>query len=900
MRVLASLSLVAGLCFAQTKITSVEGITEYRLDNGLEVLLFPDKSQPKVTVNVTYLVGSRHEGYGETGMAHLLEHMVFKGTKTRGDIKVELANHGAQFNGTTSFDRTNYFETMPAGDANLRYGLEMEADRMVNSKIAKSDLDSEMTVVRSEFEMGENNPVGILEERVISTAYLWHGYGRSPVGSRADIEHVPIENLQAFYHRYYQPDNAVLVVAGNFEEAKTLGWIKETFGAIPRPTRKLSPTYSEEPTQDGEREVVLRRAGDNQAVIAAYHIPAAAHPDSAALEVLEEILTAPPAGRLYKALVESKKAISANGDTWTLHDPGVAIYSSVVRKDGDLGDGEKVLLSVIDGIAKEPPSKEEVDRARDHLLKNVELALNNSQNVGIFLSESASAGDWRLLFLDRDRVKKVTPEDVARVAKLYFKSSNRTIGRFIPTANPDRTQVPATPDVAALLKDYKGNAAIAQGEAFDASPANIDARTVRVTLPNGMKLALLPKKTRGATVAAVIALHYGDEKSLFGKDITAQLTGAMLMRGTAKHTRQQLQDELDKKKIQMTTSATAMMGASLSINTERAGFLDALRLAAEVLREPSFPESEFEPLRQSTIGRIEGQRSDPQPLVINAMNRYLSQYPAGDPRAIQTFDESLADLKKASLEELKKFYADFYGADHAELAVVGDFDPAEVQKLAAELFGNWKSASPYTRIGRTWKKLEPVNQTIDTPDKANAFFGAGATIQITESDPDYPAMLFANSMIGGGLRSHLWLRIREKEGLSYVVQSVFVASPVDRFGQFLNIAICNPANMGKLENSFKDEIGKIVSNGFPADEVETAKTAFMQERQVGRADDRNLVRQLQRNAQYGWTMARDAELEHKISALSPAEVSAAVKRQLDPAALSFFKGGDFKKAPAAQ
>jgi len=900
MRVLASLVLVAGLTFAQTNITSVEGITEYRLDNGLQVLLFPDKSQPKVTVNITYLVGSRHEGYGETGMAHLLEHMVFKGTKTRGDLKVELANHGAEFNGTTSFDRTNYFETMPAGDANLRFGLEMEADRMVNSKIAKSDLDSEMTVVRSEFEIGENSPMNVLEERVISTAYLWHGYGRSTIGSRSDIEHVPIENLQAFYRKYYQPDNAVLVVAGNFEEAKALGWIKETFGAIPKPSRKLTPTYSEEPTQDGEREVVLRRTGDTQAIIAAYHTPAAAHPDSAALEVLEDILTAPPSGRLYKALVESKKAISINGDTWTLHDPGVALYVASVRKDGALDDVEKTMLNVIDGIAKEPPSKEEVDRARTRILKNLELAFNNSQRLGVYLSESAASGDWRLLFLDRDRIKNVTPADVERVAKLYLKTSNRTVGRFIPTAAPDRTEIPATPDVAALLKDYKGNAAVEQGEAFDASPANIDARTVRVTLPNGMKLALLSKKTRGATVTATIALHYGDEKSLFGKDMAAQLTGAMLMRGTAKHTRQQLTDELDKKKIQMGATASALTGASLSINTERTGFLDSLRLAAEVLREPSFPESEFESLRQSTLGRIEGQRSDPQALVINTMNRHLSAYPPGDPRTIQTFDESMGDLKKLTLDDLKKFHADFFGANNAEMSVVGDFDPAEVQKLATELFGTWKSASPYVRVSRTWKKLEIVNRTIETPDKANAMFGAGMTLEMNEADPDYPAMLFANSMIGGSLRSHLWLRIREKEGLSYVVQSVLVAAPIDRFGQFLSIATCNPQNIVKLESSFKDEMSKIASSGFPDDEVQIAKTAFLQERQVGRSDDRNLARQLQRNAQYGWTMARDAELERKISALTPADINAAVKRRLDPSALSIFKGGDFKRAGVAQ
>ncbi len=267
------------------------------------------------------------------------------------------------------------------------------------------------------------------------------------------------------------------------------------------------------------------------------------------------------------------------------------------------------------------------------------------------------------------------------------------------------------------------------------------------------------------------------------------------------------------------------------------------------------------------------------------MNRHLSEYPPGDPRTIQTFDESIADLKKVTLDDLKKFHASLYGADHAELAVVGDFDATEAQKLAAELFGDWKAKSPYTRIGRTWKKLEVVDRKIETADKANAMFGAVLTVPMVESDPDYPAMLFASTMIGGGSRSRLWMRIREKEGLSYAVQSVFVASPVDKFGQFINIAICNPQNIVKLENSFKDEMNKIIKDGFPADEVDTAKKAFLQERQVGRSDDRSLVRQLQRNAQYGWTMARDAEMEKKISELTPEQVSSAVKRNIDPSAL---------------
>src|SRR5689334_18163808 len=253
------------------KVATIEGITEYAMDNGLRVLLFPDNSKQQVTVNVTYLVGSRHEGYGETGMAHLLEHMLFKGTTRHQKIWTELDAHGARFNGSTWYDRTNYFETLNATDENLKWALDMEADRMVNSRVSKEDLSSEFSVVRNEFEMGENNPGEVLEERLWSTAYLWHNYGKSTIGSRSDIERVPIENLQAFYKRFYQPDNAILIVAGKLDPAKTLGLISSTFGKIPRPTRKLSPTYTVEPVQDGERSVTLRRTGDIGIVGLVYH-----------------------------------------------------------------------------------------------------------------------------------------------------------------------------------------------------------------------------------------------------------------------------------------------------------------------------------------------------------------------------------------------------------------------------------------------------------------------------------------------------------------------------------------------------------------------------------------------------------------------------------------------------
>src|SRR5580700_7995744 len=262
-------AITAVSAFSQTlpqgvvKKAAVGGITQYDYPNGLRVLLFPDASSPKVTVNMTYLVGSRFEGYGETGMAHLLEHMNFILSTNGRNIKKELVDHGANWNGTTDYDRTNYFETVTAGDDNLKWALGLEAERMVNMRIEKPLLDTEMTVVRNECERGENNSGRILEERVLSTAYLWHNYGKSVIGSRADIEKVPIDRLAAFYKKYYQPDNAVLVIAGQFDASKALQYVADTCGNIPRPARKLDEPYTEEPIQDGERFVELRRVGDN-------------------------------------------------------------------------------------------------------------------------------------------------------------------------------------------------------------------------------------------------------------------------------------------------------------------------------------------------------------------------------------------------------------------------------------------------------------------------------------------------------------------------------------------------------------------------------------------------------------------------------------------------------------
>ena len=430
-----------------TKVTSVEGITEYRVEsNGLKVLLFPDQSKATTTVNITYLVGSRMENYGETGMAHLLEHMMFKGTPKHPHIDQEFNQRGARFNGTTSMDRTNYYEIAQASDDNLAWAIELEADRMVHSNIARKDLDSEMTVVRNEYEQGENSPFSVLLKRMQSVMYDWHAYGRATIGNKSDIENVKIENLQAFYRLYYQPDNAVLLIAGKFDEARALALIAKHFEPIPRPKRKLPPFWTVEPTQDGERTFMVRRKGDIQAVILGYHVPSNLHDDSDGLGFASYVLGQVPSGRLHKALVE--KGLAAQVFSFPLMgmDPGMMFFGAVVKKGDDVEPVRAELTKIVEGFAASPPDEQEMARAKQTFANQAEKTLANSESVGVQMSEYIGLGDWRLFFQGRDAAMKVTAQQVQDVAKKYFVRDNRTTGIFMPEDNPQRAGDPRGAD----------------------------------------------------------------------------------------------------------------------------------------------------------------------------------------------------------------------------------------------------------------------------------------------------------------------------------------------------------------------------------------------------------------------------------------------------------------------
>jgi zinc protease len=884
----------AGLPPGVTQGSTIEGVTEYRLANGLKVLLFPDASKPTTTVNVTYQVGSAHENYGETGMAHLLEHLVFKGTPTRGNIQTELGKRGMQFNGSTNTDRTNYFESFTANPANLDWALAMEADRMVNSYIRKSDLDPEMTVVRNEFESGENNPQLVLLGKMYASAYQWHNYAHLPIGARSDIENVNIERLQAFYRMYYQPDNAVLIVAGKFDVDPTLAAIAKYFGPIPKPDRKLPAIYTVDPVQDGERTVTLRRAGNSKFLGMMFHTVRGADPDYIATDVLGDVMTDEPAGRLYKALVETHKAAAVEAWGGAQHDPGTLTFFAQIPEGDDIAPARDAMFATFDDLKKNPITEAEVERMRVRAAKDFDELMSNPQHFAVAISSAIALGDWRLFFLQRDRYRSVTAADVQRVALAYLKRSNVTVGEFVPDAAPDRAPVPPAVDVAAMVRDYKGDAAAVSGETFATDIANLDARTQRYMLANGMKVALLPKKTRGEGVNFSLALHFADEKSAYGRQAEGQLTGAMLMRGTATKNRQELEDALDKLRARISVGGSET-GASASGKTFRKELPDTLRLVAQVLREPSFPANELETLKRERATALEESRLDPQQVAVRASRREGNPYPAGDPRYSPTLDEELAWARPVTADALRKFHRDFYGASNAELAIVGDFDEKAIRVLVDELFGGWKSPRAYARVPDPLVPKKPYALRFDLADKANAFLIGREAMALNDLSPDYPALLVANFILGDSPTSRLWERLRQKDGLSYGVGSFYQPSSFEDNSRFGVYAIFAPENLDRVRRAFAEEMAAALKDGFTDAEVGTAKEALMQERRLGRNEDGQLAGALANQSYLGRTWSTSGQIDTAIEQLKAADVNAVLRKYLKPDDMGYAFAGDFAK-----
>jgi len=889
-----ALTLPAGI----NEITSVEGITEYRIQsNGLRILLAPDDSKPTTTVNMTYLVGSRHENYGETGMAHLLEHMLFKGTPDFPNALGEFSRRGLQANGSTSTDRTNYFASFAANPETLAWYLSWQADAMIHSTISRQDLDTEMTVVRNEMESGENNPFQMLWQKMLGVAFQWHNYGKTPIGARSDVENVDIAQLQAFYRTHYQPDNAVLIVTGKFDPESTLQAIEHSFGAIPKPERKLPPEYTVEPSQDGERSITLRRNGGAPLVAALYHVPPAAHPDFAALDLASMMIADTPSGRLYKALVPTKQATSVLGFTMDEYAPGIVMFGATLEHGMDPKRALNTLTSTIESLPKKPFTKEELERVRNQWITSWDKVYSDAQSVGSALSEYVAVGDWRMMFVERDRIRKVTLADTQRVATQYLLAANRTEGQYIPTDKPVRAPLAAIPDLNKELAGYKGDAANKQTEAFDPTPENIDARTQLKTLKlaNGpVKLALLPKEARGNRVRVNINIQSGSVESLKGQRMNSAIAAELLLHGTDTLTRAQISDKIDALKGEVAIAGSAT-DVTIGISTTRANIDELTRFVLGVVQLANYPQEQINEYTSQLIASLKSSKTEPNAIAARMLSRHNNPWAKDDIRYTPTFDESISAAQAIKRADLVNFHRKFHGAGNISVSAVGDFDASTFETTLKTSLQRWKTALPYQRVPEPFRMVKAEQMQSLTPDKANAFYLAKLPIEIQDTNPDFPALTLANFLLGSSETSRLWTRVREKEGLSYNVRSSLSVSAFEPSATWSVYAIYAPENRARVETAIAEELNRAVKDGFTETEVKDGITALLNLRKLSLAQDGNLSSTwsayLDRNRTFAWAAA----MNQKIAALTPEQIHTALVKYLKPADFSSVAAGDFEK-----
>ena len=666
-----------------TSVRTVENITEYALPNGLQVLLVPDATKPVVTVNLTYRVGSRHESAGETGSAHLLEHMLFKASGSVDDPKRDMQALGMRWNGTTWFDRTNYFAHFLSNDAQsaqrMDFMLGWLAGMMTQAKFTQADLGREMTVVRNEFERAENEPGRVLSDRMRSVAFSYHGYRHSVLGARTDIENMPLEGLYAFYRKHYRPDNATLIVAGRFDADAVKVKIASAFGAIAKPDKPLPTTYTLDPVQDGERSVMLRRVGGFASTAAMYRMPAGGTRQGVAARLLAETLSQ-RGGPLARGLVVPQTAVTEYAAYTATREPGFLVAGIGLPEKAEGMTDDQYAINVFSASAalaavveNYQPSDSEVQVARQTLLANWRALLRDAEATGQTLSEMVAMGDWRLIFGLRDALAAISPQEVRSLASSYLLASNRTAGTYLPikadvagsAAKIQRAPAVFTPDISQLVSsdttlpsqtsdslaqtvgalsatnapsdkssDKSSDKAsdaptdkpsdIVKAENFDLTPDQILLRTQRGQLSvagaPGLQLAVLPRGSKDNRVVGTLRLRWGNTDSLKGSAVLASMLGSQLVEGTSFTKAADI-----KARMQALDASLAFFGSAgfLTVNMEfpAANTRPVLVMLNELLRTSLFSDVPFKRLQQTMVSGIESAKSSTTALASHAVDR---------------------------------------------------------------------------------------------------------------------------------------------------------------------------------------------------------------------------------------------------------------------------------------
>lgn len=871
-----------------TPICEEAGIQEYALANGLRVLLVENHSAPVVTVQVVYRVGSRNEAVGHTGSTHFLEHMLFRGTpsfnKSKGTQIAQVLNRiGASFNATTWLDRTTYYETVPADQ--LELALQIESERMQHAWIRDKDRQAEMTVVRNELERDENEPDSIMWKHLFAHAFVAHPYHHPTIGWHSDVEGVPTSRLRQFYKEFYHPNNASLILVGDFKTEQALEQVQQAFGPIPASARPIPAMYTAEFTQQGERRFDIRRPGQLGIVQMAWHVPAVEHVDSHALDVLQDVLSEGVTSRLYQALVEKHLAVYAGAYNLQLRDPGLFILSAKLSSESSHEQVEAAIEAVLQEIQAHPPDERELSRVKNQTRAAFSYQRHGTHQLASMLAEFEATSSWKAMVHYLDLLDRVSPADVQRVARTYLCRDNRTVGRFVPEA-AEEVDVSQRMLIAAAPPPVPKSG----------KKAAVRGRSEITRHPFGQAVLLAQENHIDNTVAIQGKLRAGQIFNPDGASALAQLTAGMLKKGTRQRDKLALADTL----AQMGTSLEFRLGTdsvTFALRCLSEHLEESLGMLREILREPVFDAEEFAKLKKQRVDRLRQRLDSTDAMAYDLLYRQL--YPVGHYHFQPTIPELIAATEAATLADIEAFYHRYYGSGGMVVAGVGDLDPIGLHDFLANAFGDW-NPQPHALPEIPDVPLQNQGDVLihAMPDKANVSIVLGHQTALKRLDKDYfPAML-ANHVLGqSSLSSRLGVRIRDELGLTYGIYSFF--PEVGRnAGPWAISVTTHPDNVHAAIAEARKVTEKFVRTGMTATELDEAKSSLIGSYLVHLTTHPEIAGRLLQLEQYQLGLDYFTKRARDIQRVSHEQILAALRHHVHPERLTVAIAGNYA-APQA-
>lgn len=868
------------------------GIEEYRCTvNDLTVLLLEDHSAPVATFMVTYHVGSRNEAIGHTGSTHLLEHMMFKGTekfnKENGnDITNVLQDIGAQINATTWNDRTNYYALLPS--EHLNKAIEIEADRMRNLLIKDEDRQPEMTVVRNEFERGENDPFSTLNKNIWATAYQAHPYHHNTIGWRSDIEGVSTERLKQFYDEYYWPNNATVTVIGDFDKQKTLQKILDEYGSIPKSPHAIPEMYTTEPKQEGARRLVVKRSGEMGIVGIAHKTPEGLNEDYFAIQVLARVLGEGKSSRLYKKLVDKGLATSLFMWDYPFKDNSLFITYVFLTPDTKHEDVEKIVLDEYELIKEKGITDQELARAKGQTKAQLAYVRDGSFSIASVLNEAIAIGDWTNYTNFLEKTNAVTKEDAQEVAKKYLLEDKSTTGYFVPIkGSGGGGGVPPEKDRSRQFYNYS-DAPDNEIGPNSYEEAGIAKNIIEFEPVKGLRL--LTMKTGVQDVVTIRgSILGGDVFSPQANRMIADLTAAMLDKGTRNKSKFEIADRLEAVGATISFSS-GQQHVRFSVKCLKDDIPLVLGLLAEQLREPAFNKEDLSTLKTRLKGNLMRDKESTSKMAIGEFIREL--YPKDHPNYRYPIDEQIEMLEKIDPASLRNFHKTYYGLGNMTIVAVGDVDGEYFNAEVEKVFRGWKT-SP---LGK-WKRMlvandvKPNTKYVTIKDKTSTDVYIGLPIGIDRTHEDYYPLMIGTYILGGNFSARLMQTVRDEQGLTYGIYAQIQGVENGNDGYWTIWSTFSPQLLQTGYEATLKQLKKWAMAGVTSDELEAKKTTITGSYKVGLATTRGLAAQILSNAEREQPNEYLDQFTTVINDLTLEQVNSVIKEYIDIDKLVFVAAG---------